>query len=211
MLRCKIIYRFDTLGPIYSMHVKTLCLGVLSFGEMAGYDIKKYLEEHFAHFFLAGYGSIYPALAELAREEYVAFEDREQEKRPARKVYKLTQRGRSALIEALHSEEPRHKVRSEFLVLMYFAHLLPPEHVAKVLDSQREQWRQLLAEIEDFDGPQKDSPGVCFTVGYGKAVLNAATDYLDRERAHLVRALERSDSAAPRRPVVQAPVMESEQ
>ena len=125
------------------MHVKTLCLGVLSFGDMAGYDIKKYLEEHFGHFFLAGFGSIYPALAELAREGFVAFEDREQAKRPARKVYSLTELGRANLLESLMAEEPRHKVRSEFLVLMYFAHLMPPAHVVQILESQLGQWRLL--------------------------------------------------------------------
>ena len=48
------------------LDVKTLCLGLLSRGEASGYDLKKDFESLFRHFFPAGYGSIYPALAGLA-------------------------------------------------------------------------------------------------------------------------------------------------
>ena len=45
------------------MNVRTLCLGVLQFGEATGYEIKKIVEEGmFNHFIEASYGSIYPAL-----------------------------------------------------------------------------------------------------------------------------------------------------
>ena len=49
------------------MDIKTLCLGVLTQGEASGYDIKKHFECVFSHFYVAGFGSIYPALTELAR------------------------------------------------------------------------------------------------------------------------------------------------
>ena len=48
------------------MDVKTICLGLLSLGEACGYELKKNFESQFRHFFSAGYGSIYPALADLA-------------------------------------------------------------------------------------------------------------------------------------------------
>jgi hypothetical protein len=52
------------------MNVKTLCLGILSFGEASGYEIKKKVEEGlFSHFIDASYGSIYPALTQMLAEE----------------------------------------------------------------------------------------------------------------------------------------------
>ena len=49
--------------------------------------------------------------------------------------------------DELAAAEPRHKVRSEFLALLYFAHLLPPERMAVVLDGMlRASWAQVLAE-----------------------------------------------------------------
>ena len=56
------------------MDVKTLCLGVLTEGDRTGYEIKQRFEEAFNHFFGAGFGSIYPALAELTRRGLVTCE-----------------------------------------------------------------------------------------------------------------------------------------
>ncbi len=47
------------------MGVKDLCLGVLTFGNANGYDIKKFFPQNFGHFYAAGHGSIYPELTEL--------------------------------------------------------------------------------------------------------------------------------------------------
>ncbi len=47
------------------MSVKDLYLGVLTFGNASGYDLKKFFLQSFGHFYAAGYGPIHPALAEL--------------------------------------------------------------------------------------------------------------------------------------------------
>ncbi|NJO38973.1 MAG: PadR family transcriptional regulator [Rhizobiales bacterium] len=131
------------------MDVKTLCLGVLTERDLTGYEIKQHFEEAFSHFFVAGYGSIYPALADLTRRGLVICTSVLQEKRPDKKVYSLTPKGRQALIDELMSTPPRHKVRSEFLVLMVFAHLLPPAKIAEIADEMIAQWGELLKSIDD--------------------------------------------------------------
>ena len=56
-----------------AMDVKTLCLGVLSRGAASGYEIKKQCEEGpFAHFYAAGFGSIYPALNSLLNDRLIS-------------------------------------------------------------------------------------------------------------------------------------------
>jgi len=45
--------------------IKDLCLGVLTFGNASSYDLKKFFQPSFSHFYTAVYGSIYPALAKL--------------------------------------------------------------------------------------------------------------------------------------------------
>ena len=66
------------------MDVKTICLGVLCTREATGYDIKKHFETAFSHFFLAGFGSIYPALAELSDAGLVTCEEQASGGRGAR-------------------------------------------------------------------------------------------------------------------------------
>lgn len=171
------------------MDVKTLCLGALTSGGMTGYEIKKCFEEAFAHFFVAGYGSIYPALAELDRQGLVTCRSVEQEGRPDKKVYSLTEAGRRALVDTLATTPPRHKVRSEFLVLMYFAHLLPPEHVERVVDQMLARWQATLAQIEPCADSEEIPPGMRFCAGYGRAVIGAAAEYVRSNKDSLLLAL----------------------
>jgi DNA-binding PadR family transcriptional regulator len=177
------------------MDVKTLCLGVLSMGERSGYEIKKTLEESFHHFFRAGYGSIYPALAELERAGNVVGREVAQEGRPAKKVYAITRAGRDALGAVLAAEEPRHVVRSEFLVLMYFAHLLPSERLAQVIDLMVARFRDgLAADLDHYERTHDQlTPGQRFALGYGRTVVTAALGYLEQHRAELLADVAATD------------------
>ena len=141
------------------MDVKTLCLGVLTLRDMTGYEIKKHFEDSFAHFFVAGYGSIYPALSELTRAGLVSCQDVAQAKRPDKKVYSITDAGRAQLATSLAETPPRHKIRSEFLVLLYFAHLMTRERLAEVLDERVRDIDEMLVCMEKaFDGDDQRSP-----------------------------------------------------
>ena len=175
------------------MDVKTLCLGVLTEGDKTGYEIKHRFEEAFSHFFGASFGSIYPALAELSRQGLVSCQSVEQDKRPDKKVYSLTEQGERALLAELMATPPRHKVRSEFLVLMYFAHLLPPARVAAIIDEMSAHWEPLVAELERCAAGAAceltPTPGMRFAAGYGRAVLGAALAYVREHKAELVRAV----------------------
>lgn len=180
-------------SPSRTMDVKTLCLGVLTERDLTGYEIKQHFEESFSHFFVAGYGSIYPALADLTQRGLVSCTSVLQEKRPDKKVYSLTSRGREVLIEELMATSPRHKVRSEFLVLMVFAHLLPPERVAAIASSMIAQWDELLASIDEcLGGDGHDlSPGMRFAAGYGQAVMAAAKRYVAENKDGLIATIGR--------------------
>ena len=187
------------------MDVKTLCLGALTTGAKTGYEIKRCFEEAFSHFFGAGFGSIYPALDDLTRKGLVTCTVVELDKRPDKKVYRLTDEGRRALVEELAATPPRHKVRSEFLVLMYFAHLLPPERLGEIIDEMVAQWDDFLRELETADGQRcpmsgEHTPGVRFTVGYGRAVLGAARAYVLGQKEALLRDAREAAVAAERKP-----------
>jgi PadR family transcriptional regulator AphA len=171
------------------MDVKTLCLGVLTEGDKSGYEIKRYFEEAFSHFFVAGFGSIYPALAELSHRGLITGENVEQEGRPDKKVYSLTPAGERLLMDELLMTPPRHKVRSEFLVLMYFAHLLPPARLAAILDERITEWELTVAEIDACAASDDahTNPGMRFARGYGRAVIGAALAYVRANKAGLIQ------------------------
>jgi hypothetical protein len=112
----------------------------------------------------------------------------EQEGRPDKKVYHLTPAGERLLIDELLNTLPRHKVRSEFLVLMYFAHLLPPTRLAAIIDERIAEWERAVGEIEACatSDDAHTSPGMRFAAGYGRAVIGAALAYVRANKAGLV-------------------------
>ena len=171
------------------MDVKDLCLGALTRGDATGYDLKKFFESSFGHCFLAGYGSIYPALAELTEAKLVSARTVPGQAGPSRKLYHLTEAGRKAFLKRLEATDPQHKVKSEFLVLMYFAHLLPPTRLDAILDKHLDELGQKLAMIETHQvgGLASGPAGERFVSGFGKAVMGAAQEYIRAHRRELAQ------------------------
>ena len=165
------------------MDVKDLCLGALTYGDATGYDIKKFFENTFSHCFLAGYGSIYPALAELTEAKLVTARVVPGQGGPSRKLYHLTAAGRKAFLAKLGNTMPQHKVKSEFLVLMYFAHLLPHAQLDAILDQHLEEIERQLELIHAQErSSEACSSGARFVNGFGKAVMTAASEYIRNHR-----------------------------
>jgi len=177
------------------MDVKTVCLGMLTGGAASGYDLKKHFESSFGHFFAAGYGSIYPALASLAASGLVSCECIPQDGKPDRKLYSITPAGREALLTELDKPNPSHKVRSEFLATICFAHLMTPDQLARVLDSR-------IAEIEAYEKlfdefaqscAQETPRGMHFTVGIARSVMQAMKQYIQQHGHELQQETDTSE------------------
>ena len=182
------------------MNVKDLCLGALTFGDASGYDLKKFFETTFSQFCSAGYGSIYPALAELTAAGLVNCRALPQRGKPDRKIYHLTAAGRQAFLRTLQHTLPRHCVKSDFLLALYFAHLLPAKRLAQLLDGRIANLDRCLERPPKKDHhAQKKSlqaAGPQFVCGYGRAVMSAARDYLSRHRRTLIAAPRPADRHA---------------
>jgi DNA-binding PadR family transcriptional regulator len=178
--------------------VKTLCLGLLSFGDACGYDLKKRFESLFRHFYPAGYGSIYPALAELAAAKLVTCRDVPQDGRPDRKVYRITAAGRREFAGALATGRPTHKLRSEFLAMIYFAELMDPQRLDEILDERLRELREAGEHIAAIQRawPDEAPVGARFVAGFGAVLARVATEYIEQNR-HL---LSTGASVAPTQP-----------
>lgn len=173
------------------MDIKALCLGVLTQGEASGYDIKKHFECVFSHFYVAGFGSIYPALTELARDGLVTCREESQSNRPDRKVYALTHTGREAFLKSLVATPPRHRIRSEFYVLLHFAHLLPVDRLGEVLNERLVDVNRTLQELQRVMESSSSvgralSPAQRFEVELALATLKAHRDYIAAHRDELI-------------------------
>lgn len=169
------------------MNTKELLLSVLMAGPATGYDIKKILEQEVSKIVDVTISNIYPALNELAAEGLVTFERVEQENRPNKKVYEITEAGRTVCIDALMTCDARQRLRSEFMFMLSFAPYLPRSRVAELLQhrlndtaSANESLDALEAEGSPVTGML--SPGQNFCIGLGRALVEAERKYILENR-----------------------------
>jgi PadR family transcriptional regulator AphA len=169
------------------MNVRTLCLSILYDGEASGYDIRRMCTDgNFAYFVEASYGSIYPALARLESDGLVTSRTEQQQGKPARKVYSITEAGRRAFTEELSAPLGDDMFRSPFLLFARFAHILPRELVEQrcneFLQRTMDGRRQLEEETSKADCTAADK----WIVGYGRAVLEVAETHLRTHMQELI-------------------------
>lgn len=170
------------------MNVRTLCLGVLSAGEASGYEIKKEIGEGlFSHFIDASFGSIYPALTQLAGEGLVTVRAEEQSGKPDKKVYAITPKGLDVLARSVSVVPSRDKYKSEFLFQMLLQEYLTPPVILAAIDKQLADLNADLVRIKECNCAEEPHAGARFIADYGMAVLTAAVQVLTQKKAELLR------------------------
>jgi len=173
------------LAVEFGMNVRTLCLAILNFGEATGYEIKKLsVEGKYSYFVDASFGSIYPALSRLEADGLVTSRQEIQPGKPPRKIYAITEAGRSELAAALSESPSRDVFRSEFLLIALCAEILPRHVVTKaiedrfaILHEELDRLKQIVAECED-DASR-------WAAEYGVTCTTCSLAYLTRTRAEL--------------------------
>jgi len=182
------------------MDVKTLCLGLLTIHEACGYDLKKTFESSFKHFFPAGYGSIYPALADLANSGLVNCREIPQIGKPDRKVYRITEAGEKVFVDSLNHTNPQHKLRSEFLAMIYFADQIDDARLAELLDDRIQKLRETVEHIASTSSQENaaHSAGASFVAGFGAVIAEAAAKYIESNRHLLTGQKKPEQEIAPK-------------
>ena len=177
------------------MDAKTLCLGVLTLGEASGYEIKKQVEEGpFSHFHHTSYGAIYPALRKLLEDGFVTCQEVAQTGRPDKKVYALTEDGRSAFLSALRRPPERDHIRIDTFAYLFFGHLMDARFKREVFESYLSEIRKQQVDLAEWD-LRDASPERLFEHGFGMEYYRLAVDYMERNRAALFPEDEAEEAA----------------
>lgn len=182
------------------MDARVLCLGALHFGDASGYEIKKLFEEgDFSFFYETSFGSIYPALSRLVEDGLAHVSEQAQDKRPDKKVYSITDKGRDLFAESLREPPAPDKIRSDFCFLMLFAHLLPPALIDRLIRNRIAWYRDQIAQMESCDAADAP-PGGRFINGLGLAIYGSAAAYLEANRPGFIAGLQRQGARPEERP-----------
>ena len=128
-------------------------LGFLEYGPMSGYDLKKNFDQSVAHFWSATQSHIYKALENLESEGLVKSQIIQQEGRPNRKQYQITDAGRAELRCWVSTPLPVESPRAAWLIQVFFAHDLTNEEIVALFEKRIEYLRSYLSQVQ---GAQKN-------------------------------------------------------
>jgi len=168
------------------MNVKNLCLAILHDGETTGYEIRKMSTEGECSYFVdASYGSIYPALARLEAEGLVTCRVEQQDGRPAKKVYSITDEGRKTFHDSLFNDLDDDVFRSEFLLFARFAADLPASLVKNRLEERVARLDDEIKQLEEVRADRPD-PADQWVINYGICCLKVAREHVAAHMNELV-------------------------
>jgi DNA-binding PadR family transcriptional regulator len=130
------------------LSLKHALLGILSYHQMTGYEVKQFFDSSVQHFWNAELSQIYPTLKTLEELGFVEKHVEHQESRPNRKVYDLTEAGREEFLRWVRNPASPADLRDPFLIKVFFGVQAPVEDILIILRRQMEEQQKVLAFSE---------------------------------------------------------------
>jgi DNA-binding PadR family transcriptional regulator len=161
------------------MSHRYLILGLLMESPMSGYDIKKRVQSALGAATQASYGTLYPMLHKLLAEGAVEVQEIEQQRRPSKKIYRITEWGKHEVYAWLKQPAAADQIRREFLLKLYLARHLPPRDMLAIVTARREETEAMLKDPHaDKDG--RGNAQQAWMMDYVQAMCQAEIDWLKR-------------------------------
>ena len=127
-----------------------IILGIIFEKALAGYDIKKIIENSFGVYYKASYGSLYPALKRLAAKGFVTTYEEPQGGR--KKIfYHITEGGKKSFLEWLTTPmEVLDGTNPNLTKVYFFSHLSDEVREQQLMEYEKKN-RQYLQELEELE------------------------------------------------------------
>jgi DNA-binding PadR family transcriptional regulator len=138
-------------------------LSVLITCPNSGYDLAKRfnpsIEGSVGFFWSASFQQIYRELSRLEEKEWLQAESIQQEHRPDKRIYTVTELGKQQLCNWIAESEEMTPIKDDLLIKLYVGHLVPTTVIVAKLNEHHRQHQQRLkiyTEIKQkyFQTPQ---------------------------------------------------------
>lgn len=164
-------------------------LGCLSSGPKSGYDIRLMMREVTGFFWKESDGQLYPALKRLMESGMIQQVGESGSRK--KKVYQITETGRSYLRDWLVLPTPGTQVRSEFMLKMFLSNELRYERVMEHLRREKAQIAERLGRFNEIGQSLEGHGGNPRVVEAWRMVMDAGVELAQAE----LRWCERSMTA----------------
>lgn len=117
----------------------------------SGYDLMKRFEGSVGFFWRASHQQIYRELGRMEQQGWLQGEVIQQEGRPNKKCYSVTQSGRDQLREWILTPVEVSPVRDEMLVKLFVGYLVSPEQILEQLQHHQQQHQERLRVYQQIE------------------------------------------------------------
>jgi PadR family transcriptional regulator AphA len=160
-------------------------LGLVGRGGMAGYELAAFASRSIAYMWPIAKSQVYTELGRLEELGLIAGADVAQEKLPDKRVYELTDAGRTALREWIADPAVEERFRSSVLSKLFFAGEVAEDLAPELLDAMEQRWRErrdTLAGIADGLAANDDAFYPRLTALYGAGQSEAVLSWIAEAR-----------------------------
>ncbi|MDP1575106.1 MAG: PadR family transcriptional regulator [Coxiellaceae bacterium] len=123
---------------------KFAILGCLSIQSMSAYEIKNFMAQSTAYFWMEHEAQLYPTLAKMHEEKLISCREEKAQKAGIRKIYKISSLGLVALKQWLMEPSESVNYRNEFLLKLFFSDKIDKKIVLQQLEVQEATLKQQL-------------------------------------------------------------------
>lgn len=162
-----------------------IILGFLLYGDMTGYDIKRFMGESTVYFYDASFGSIYPALKRMEESGMIASAETV-EGGKYKKLYSLNEKGRALFFDWLEKPIEFKRASHDFLVKFFFLGFLPLARSQELitgyiacLEGELKDLKGLKEHVDCVAGPFQAST-LSYGVGYYEFAIRWCKDLLNK-------------------------------
>jgi DNA-binding PadR family transcriptional regulator len=133
-----------------SLSPEFVLLGLLSRGPAHGYELHQRLDTDLSQVWHLSQSQIYNILNRLEAHGFIHGTLQEQEKLPAKRLFRLTDAGRRHFEEWLYkpSRSSLRVIRVEFTTRLYFAFSIDPQLAHDLIDAQIDETQEGLQRLE---------------------------------------------------------------
>ena len=164
------------------MEKKLLILGLLLSHEMHGYQLNDLLKQGPGNPISLKKSNAYRLLSTMEKDGWVTYVEEQAGNRPLRRIYAVTETGKSAFFKLLRKNIATH-INPEFpsLVGLDFLYLLPTDEVIRLLKNRLEtindKYQQFTEIPEDI---RENHPAIEYLYNFYAYETNWLTEYINR-------------------------------
>ena len=159
-------------------------LGCLSIRPMSAYEVKQFMTQSTQYFWMEHEAQLYPTLKKLTADQFVQAKEEVAQKSGVRVVYKITDKGLTALRTWLDKKTDNAPYRNEFLLKLFFGNEMDQSVLFKRLKEYQTEAQANLSHLQAIEGelvnkPISRKPYILATIKYGIHILKAEMAWCD--------------------------------